>query len=191
MFNGEILFSIQSNKVLNSGQTLSRGDILSEHGKVFMTQQQLLSNFLPAVTNHDFGLDAFYVFPSGEIWFSVVESFTDKRLGPIRAGDLLSSFGYRAFQNQDLLAAFGIADPTQDYGLDALFVTTDTQAPKPPPRFVQYRRSGEFLHLDWEGEGSVFQLEQSSSIFGPWIPCGSIVPDLSADTRCETAPGSM
>jgi len=79
---------------------LSRGDILSDTGGVFMTHQQLLANFQPAVTNHDFGLDALYVFPSGEIWFSVEESFTDNRLGAIQSGDLLSSLGYRIQQSR-------------------------------------------------------------------------------------------
>lgn len=191
MSKGEILFSIRSNIVLNSGQTIAHGDILSERGIVFMTNQQLLANFRPVITNYDFGLDAFYTFPSGEIWFSVAEDFTDKSLGLIKAGDLLSSFGYRAVRNEDLVASFGLADPTQGYGLDALFVISDTLPQKPPPRIVQYKLSGQFLHLDWDGEGSVFQLEQSGSILGPWLPCGPIVPDLSADTRCETTPGSM
>ena len=56
------------------------------------------------------------------------------------AGDLLSSLGYRVLSNGQLVAAFAPADPSLDYGLDALFVITDTLPPAPPPRIVKLRR---------------------------------------------------
>src|SRR5437899_2750369 len=43
MPNGEIYFSIQSNVVVSSTLTLGRGDILSDQGRVFMTQRHLLA----------------------------------------------------------------------------------------------------------------------------------------------------
>jgi hypothetical protein len=181
MPDGEILFSIQSNVVINSSLTLGRGDILSDRGRVFMTQRQLLANFQPAVTNHDFGLDALHILPTGEIWFSVEESFTDQRLGPIQAGDLLSNNGYIVFRNRSLLAAFAPSDPTQDYGLDALFVVTDTIELKPSPRILTQTRAGNRIHLEWDGEGDVFQVEQAPSPAGPWLPCTEILPELSGD----------
>jgi hypothetical protein len=185
MPDGEILFSIQSNVVVNSTLTLGRGDILSDRGRVFMTQRQLLANFQPAVTNHDFGLDALHVFPSGEIWFSVEESFTDQRLGSIQAGDLLSSNGYIVLRNSSLLAAFAPCDPTQDYGLDALFVVTDTQPSMPCPRITGQTSSGNRIHLEWDGDGEVFQVEHASSPVGLWLPCTEIVPDLSCDIDAD------
>jgi hypothetical protein len=191
MPDGQILFSIQSNVVTTSALTLSRGDILSDRGVVFMPHQQLLANFQPAITNRDFGLDALYILPSGEIWFSVEEGFLDNRLGQVQAGDLLSNFGYRVFSNADLLAAFAPADPSLDYGLDALFVVTDTQPPKPPPRIVRYSPSGDWFHLEWDGEGDVFQVEAAPSLNGPWTPCTEVVPDLSGDSpRGATAAAS-
>jgi hypothetical protein len=167
---------------------LSGGDVLSDAGRVFRTHQQLLANFHPAVTNHDFGLDAMYVLPSGEIWFSVEEGFSDSQLGTIQAGDLLSSLGYPVFRNQDLLAGFAPSAPAQDYGLDALYVVTDTQSPKPPPRILQHNRLGMAMHLEWDGEGDVFQVELSPSPLGPWLPCSPIVPDLSAQPECDSGP---
>jgi len=185
MPDGEILFSIQSNMVVNPALTLGRGDILSDRGKVFRTNRELLANFHPAVTNRDFGLDALQVLPGGEIWYSVEEGFTDNALGQVQAGDLLSSFGHRVFSNGQLVAAFAPADPEPDYGLDALFVVADTKPPALPPRIVKLRRSAGSTGVDWEGDGDVFQLEHAPSPFGPWLPCSPIVPDLTFDDQCD------
>lgn len=179
MPDGEILFSIRSNVVVSPTRTLARGDILSDHGKVFRTNRELLANFHPAVTNRDFGLDALQILPGGEIWFSVEEGFTDNGLGTVQAGDLLSSFGHRVFSNEQLVAAFAPANPALDYGLDALFVVTDTKPPSLPPRIVKLRRSVGSSSVDWDGDGDVFQLEHAPSISGPWSPCSPILPDLT------------
>ena len=191
MPDGEILFSIQSNVVVSSTLTLSRGDVLSDRGRVYLAHQQLLINFQPTVTNRDFGLDALRILPSGEIWFSVEEGFTDKRLGAIQSGDLLSNRGCRIFSNQELVAAFAPSDPAPDYGLDALFVVTDTQPAKLPPRIVRQTRSGAGFHLEWDGEGSVFQVQAGTGAAGPWLPCTDIVPDLSGDFTSDKAAASV
>ena len=181
MPEGEILFSLRSNVVVNAALMLGRGDILSDRGQVFRTNRELLTNFHPAVTNRDFGLDAMQILPGGEIWFSVEESFNDKGLGTVSAGDLLSSLGYRVFRNEQLVAAFAPADPSLDYGLDALFVITDTQPPAPPPRIVKLRHSVGSVGVEWDGDGEVFQLEHAPGISGPWSPCSPIVSDLTFD----------
>ena len=189
MPDGQILFSIQSNVVVDSTLTLSRGDVLSDRGVVFMSHQQLLANFQPAVTNTDLGLDALHILPTGEIWFSVEEGFMDNRLGQVQVGDLLSSLGYRVFSNAALLAAFAPADPSKDYGVDALFVVTDAQPPKPPPCIVGSSGASGWFHLEWDGEGNVFQVETALSPGGPWMPASEVVPDLSTDSPCG-APAS-
>ena len=187
MPDGEILFSIQTNIVVSASLTLGRGDILSDRGRVFMNQHQLLANFQPAVTNHDFGLDALHVFSSGEIWFSVEEPFTDQRLGPVQAGDLLSNNGYIVFRNRSLLSDFAPSDLTQDYGLDALFVVTDTQPLRPCPRIIGQTATGNRIHLEWDGDGDVFQVEHAPSPGGPWLPCTEIVADLACDIDAEAS----
>jgi hypothetical protein len=184
---GETLFSITSNIVVSATLTLGRGDILSDRGCIFQAQRQLLANFQPAVTNRDFGLDALCLLPSGEIWFSVEEGFVDSRLGPIQEGDLLSDRGCRVLSNRDLLAAFAPQDPTQDYGLDAVFVVTDTCAPKPPPRIVKWEQSGGIMHLQWDGDGDVFQLESAATPIGPWQTCSGIIPALSYGVTPDSA----
>ena len=190
MPEGEILFSIRSNLVVNPARTLARGDILSDRGRVFRTNRELLANFHPAVTNRDFGLDALHILPGGEIWFSVEESFNDQWLGTVQAGDLLSSFGHRVFSNEQLVAAFAPADPSLDYGLDALFVVTDTKPPAPPPRIVKLRRLAGATGVDWDGDGDVFQLEHAPSISGPWSPCSPILPDLTFDAAGDLPAGA-
>src|ERR1041385_7648370 len=185
--NGEILFSIQSNVVTAAGTTLTRGSILSDQGRIFLSQWQLMMNFRPSVTNYDFGLDAFHILPSGEIWFSVEEGFLDARLGQIQAGDLLSNFGYRVFSNADLLAAFAPADTSVDYGLDALYVVTDTVPPKATPRIIQQTRNAGGMHLEWDGVGEVFQLEHALDLQGPWVSCSPILPEISGDAACNVS----
>jgi hypothetical protein len=181
MPDGEILFSTRSNLVQSSGITLGRGDILSDRGRIFLTHQQLLTNFQPAITNRDFGLDALRILPSGEIWFSVEEDFNDSRLGTVRHGDLLSSMGYRVFSNRDLLAGFAPADSAQDYGLDALFVVTDTQSARAAPRIVRQIRTNNLLRIEWDGEGDVFQVETAPGLSGPWHACTDILADLAGE----------
>ncbi len=182
MADGEILFSIQSDLLVSNNVTLAHGDILSDQGRIYLTHAQLLTNFHPAVTNHDFGLTTFRILPSGEIWFSVGESFTDNQLGPIQRGDLLSSLGYKVFSNQDLVAAFGPADPAQDYGLDALWVVSDSLPSKPPPLITRQTLSGGVLHFDWQGQGSAFQMETGGTPLGPWLPASQITAGTSWET---------
>jgi hypothetical protein len=181
MADGEILFSIQSNVALMTGQKLGRGDLLSDRGHVFRSNRQLLENFHPAVTNQDYGLDAVSVLPTGEIWFSVEQGFTDNQLGPIEPGDVLSDQGRRIFSNRQLVECFGPLDPSVDYGLDALFVVTALRPPQLPPRFLSLwcNRSTDHVCMDWDGDGAVFQVEGAASMSGPWAPCSPLVPDLS------------
>ena len=190
MPDGEILFSIRSNVVVNTSLTLGRGDILSDRGTVFRTNRELLANFHPAVTNHDYGLDALQVLPGGEIWFSVEEDFTDNQLGTVQAGDLLSSLGHRVFSNRELVAAFSPADPVPDYGLDALFVVTDTKPCPPPPRIVNLRRVAGSNCVEWDGDGDVFQLEHAPSLSGLWAACSPILPDLNFEDACDVTAGA-
>ncbi len=181
MPDGEILFSIQSNLITSASQKLGRGDILSDKGIVFRSNRQLLAKFHPAVTNYDYGLDALSVLPSGEIWFSVEEGFTDSQLGKISSGDVLSDQGYRVFSNSQLVSAFGPQDATADYGADALFVVTGTRPSPGQPWLIgcQFDRQHNRMCLNWDGDGDVFQVERAPGLSGPWEPCSPILPDLT------------
>ena len=191
MPDGEILFSIQSNVLANLSFPLSHGDILSDRGRVFRTNKELLSKFQPTNTNYNYGLDAFHIRANGEIWFSIVEGFTDRKLGIVRPGDLLSSLGHRVFSNSQLLAAFAPTEPDQDYGLDALFVISDTKLPASPPRIVKLspNSASGSMQFEWDGEGAVFQLQRAKNLSGPWETCSPILPDLSLDDACDLTEG--
>jgi len=188
MADGQILFSITTNVVsATTGGILYRGDILSDRGEVFRTHQQLLARFHPSQTNQDFGLDALYVWPGGEIWFSTEVGFQDAFLGVILPGDLLSDDGYRVFGNLELVSAFAPLEDASDFGLDALFIVTDFTPPAPAPRLL-----GTDVHpgtaVSWEGQGRVFQLERAANPTGPYVPLSPIVSD---STFTDSAPGQL
>lgn len=193
MPDGEILFSIRSNVVMKSGETLARGDILSDRGWVFRSNRLLLVNFHPAITNRDFGLRAFQLLPTGEIWFSLDEAITDNRLGAIQAGDVLSSLGHRVFSNERLVAAFAPADPSPDYGLDAMFLVTDLTPTSPPPwiRSIHHDRQTNRMRLDWDGEGAVFEVQRAANLSGPWESRSPILPELSFEEAFEGTNGAQ
>ena len=179
--SGEALFSISSNVFSERlGITLHRGDLLSTTGGVARSNQQLLSLFHPA-KSADYGLDAIYIWPGGEIWFSTEQGFQDNVLGPISDGDLLSDQGYIVLRNSDLVRAFTPADNTNNFGLDALYVITDAMTPAPAPRLsiTATNTQTRSATLTWQGLGRVFQLERATTVTGPFQPLSPIVPDLS------------
>ena len=179
--DGEFLFSIRTNMFSERlGRMLRRGDLLSSGGTVVASNQQLLSRFHPETTG-DFGLDALFVWPGGEIWFSVEDGFQDRELGAIGAGDLLSNQGIVVYRNLELMSAFAPIEDLADFGLDGLFVVTDLNVVSTPPHLTNIRKSNVMTHLEWEGPGRVFQVMRSGRVQGPFEPASPIVPDLSFD----------
>jgi hypothetical protein len=123
---GEFLFSIEKDFFSERlGQTISNGDLLSEKGYVYKTIGDLLSKFklYPTFAPVDFGLDAVYVWPWGEVWFSTKSSFGAEQFEMITPGDLLSSYGKVVLRNRELLENFKPTEKIADFGLDALEVS--------------------------------------------------------------------
>ena len=180
---GEIFFSIPTNVFSERlGVALHRGDLLSTSGTVVRSNQQLLARFHPANATNDYGLDALYIWPSGEIWFSTEDAFTDSVLGSIPSGDLLSDQGYIVFRNLELLNAFAPTNAPSDIGLDALYVVTDATPPAQAPRLaIQVNTPAGSASLTWQGQGRVFQVERAADVTGPFQPLSPILPDLSFD----------
>jgi hypothetical protein len=177
---GEILFSIRTN-VFSHGlnTTLHHGDLLSSTGSIMRTNQQLLASFHPTDTTNDYGLDAFYLWPSGEIWFSTETGFQDQVLGPVFAGDLLSDQGYIVFRNLELLGAFAPKETLTDFGLDALYIVTDATPPAPSSLLaIKIGSSSESASLTWQGQGRVFQVERADAATGPFQSLSPILPGL-------------
>jgi hypothetical protein len=194
MPDGAILFSIATNAFSETlGVMLTRGDLLSNKGQIVKTSQQLLSSFQPNPKDGDYGLRAFHVWPGGEVWFSTETGFNGA-LGPVLAGDLLSDQGYIVFRNLELMSAFAPLEDLADFGLDALFVVTDTLPTPPPPRLLSVTRSvlPPGWVIQWDAPGRVFQLEMAPSVAGPYGPASQIMPDtkwLEADPLWDAASG--
>ncbi len=182
--NGEFWFSTTTNFFSETlGTTVRHGDLLSSSGQIIKLNEDLLAPFQPADPKQDYGLDALYVWPSGEIWFSVKTGFQSTNSSVYTAGDLLSDQGYVVFRNLELTGAFAPLEDVSDFGLDALFVVTDVASTAPAPRLTSFRvdPGTGAISAAWDGTGHVFQLEAADSITGPWFPYGPITPDLSLE----------
>jgi hypothetical protein len=187
--NGEILFSIEDELFSEAlGVTLRRGDLLSDKGVILRTNKELLASFEPVDSESDVGLDAVHVWPNGEIWFSTELGFQSKTLGFILPGDLVSTGdvlttkGFIVFRNLDLLQPFGPLEDLVDFGLDALFLVTESRIIKPPTPRATISRDGSPGHIwiGWAAEdGKVFQVERADDPSGPYAPIGPISPEVT------------
>jgi hypothetical protein len=176
--DGEVWFSLTRQVTSQKlRRALHRGDLLSSTGRVVRAYTELLALFQPAEPALDPGLDAVYIWPNGEIWFSVEDPFVDKQGNRYGTGDLLSDQGWVVARNRDLLAAFQPVEDLADFGLDALQVISDVEPAWPTvtllPRLVLSRGpDANDLRLDWAGQARFYQLERATDLQGPWHPWG-------------------
>jgi hypothetical protein len=121
---GEIAFSLAQAAFSSTLGTLHPGDIVSDQGRLLRTNLSLVSAFVPAAPfPPDFGVAALKLMPDGETWFSTQTNFFSKILGRmLQPGDLLSDNGTLVRSNAQLLAQFTPANPTNDYGLNSIYV---------------------------------------------------------------------
>lgn len=181
MSSGEVYFSIEQDFFSEAlGRTIRRGDLLSSRGQILVTNEQLIARFNPAESKKDYGLDALWVWPSGEIWFSTEEGFYGQHFEPYGHGDLLSDQGYVVFRNLELLNRFAPLEDLADFGLDGLFIVSDATPLPAAPRFNSVHRNpaSGVVELQWQGEGRVFQVERANDLDGTFAPLSEIVPDL-------------
>lgn len=137
-------------------------------GYIVKKNRDLLSVFQPSEPNKDYGLDAFYIWDNGDVWFSTTQGFTSQTLGIIRAGDLLCDKGYIVYKNLDLLSKFSPLEDLADFGLDAIFIVTDLNVPLQPYHKQEIENGN--LTFKWQGEGRIYQIEKADNILGPFIP---------------------
>jgi hypothetical protein len=183
MPGGEICFSVTNDFFSERlGRRVRRGDLLSSSGRILKTNEELVARFRPADPKKDYGLDALYVWPSGEIWFSVETGFYGQHFESYLPGDLLSDQGYVVYRNLDLVGAFQPLEDLADFGLDALFIVTDVAAP--PAAAGSLRCAAPLLDqktgnvtLNWKGSGHVYQVEKATNILGPWQPISPILTE--------------
>lgn len=164
--------------------SFGHGDILTVNttagtGGLFKKNADLLVQFHPAEVK-DYGLDALYIWPSGEIWFSTTNDFSDSVLGTVTAGDLLSDAGYIVYRNADLTAALQpVGTSPTDFGLDAVAVISDAVVDDGATTIkAVWDSANKGVIVSWKGGGRVFQLERASDVAGPWSAITPIIPDL-------------
>ncbi len=156
------------------GVTIGRGDLLSSQGTVVRRQAELLAHFQPPAGKPDYGLDAFHVWPSGEIWFSLESGFQDAALGPISDGDILSDQGYVVGRNLDLLRPFQPLEDVANFGLQGLWVVSDVAVAG--PALARWTTTPTGPALRWSGLGRVFQVESTERLDDPFVAAGPLTP---------------
>jgi hypothetical protein len=182
----EIFFSIEHDFSPETlGRTIRRGDLLSSQGIIVRTNEQLIARFNPADPKKDYGLDAVWVWPGGEIWFSTEERFYGQHFESYEPGDILSDQGYVVYRNLELLSGFAPLEDLGDFGLDALFIVSDAAPPLPGSQFTRIRRDAatSVVELQWDGKGRVFQVQRARNVSGPYVPASEIVPTCSSTTQ--------
>ncbi len=180
MDNGQIWFSISSNVFSeNLGVQLSRGDILSNDGKVIKTSQELLSNFGADPADGDYGLASIYVWPSGEVWFTTEADITNSKFGPLYSGDILSDQGYLVYRQEEVLQNLGSVPSDQKFGIHALYVISDAVTGANAPTITKLTRNAAGqVTLEWSGSGHVYQVQAAGQVGGPFLP----VSDYQVET---------
>jgi hypothetical protein len=168
------------------GDWVGRGDVMTTRGIRVASFQELLKGFDPVKPEVDPGLDALWVWPSGEVWFSTEEGVELSGGRFLLEGDLLSSRGEVVFRNLELVSRFAPLEDAASFGLDSLTVVSDVlEAPVPAPTLT-IRSEGGVLVLSWTRPGRFFQLESAPGPGGPFVPVGGI--GLEGDRRLP-APG--
>ena len=177
MDDGEVLFSTVSNVSVQGG-VLDHGDLLGSKGRVVRRFKELVAAFQPQFIpgQADGGVDAFHVWPHGEVWFSVVDGFNSATVGWVRQGDVVSDGGWVVYRNLELLEGFQPLEDLADFGLTGLFVVTDAGTP-PDGAVLPLPRLGEEVLLEWKGPGRVFQVESSRAWDLPFQTNSPVLPD--------------
>lgn len=125
---GEVLFSIEEYVFSETLGPLQHGDILSDNGRIFMRNEDLISLFgsMPPIPH--VGLDAVHMMKDGEFLFSIEDEVFSEKLGVMLGrGDILSEKGTVFRTNKELLAKFEPTEGQVDVGLDALHVWPSTE----------------------------------------------------------------
>ena len=127
------------------------------------------------------GISAFYEDVFSETLGQIQGGFNDTQFGQILAGDVLSDQGFVVYRNLELVSAFAPIEDVAEFGLDALYIVTDTIPPAPAPRIISAigpGPGGDFS-LNWTGNGRVFQLEKATALTGPFAPISPLMVDLN------------
>lgn len=170
------------------GANLDPGDLLASSGVIVKPAKALLAALLPTNPDAAPGLDAFHLWPSGEVWFSTTGGFDSQVVGLVHPGDLLSDQGYVVFRNLELVGAFQPLEDLADFGLDGLFIVSDFESTAATGFKVQWQRNqAGGVDLTWTGPGRVFQVERTPDLRDPFV---AVSPVLAATVWSDAAPPS-
>jgi hypothetical protein len=176
-FSVEHDFAASASSMVQHGDILFR-DLATEDATIFKKNRDLLARFHPALQDKDYGLDALFIWPSGEIWFSTTDGFSDAELGDVGAGDILSDQGYVVFRNLELVSEFKPIEDVSNFGLDALVIISDVAEILPGPKIEVTANAPNSVLLTWKGSGRVFQVERADDVTGPFLSVTPIFSDL-------------
>jgi hypothetical protein len=131
------------------------------------SREQLFAypDYQPWLADPTVGIDAFYIWPSGEVWFSLRASWTAHTA-------IYSADGYGVFTDTFVFDAF---KPSIDPGLDALLVMTDWVEPPPNPPTLETPAS--LPTLKWSATAHAYQLEAAGNVEGPYFPASPVIID--------------
>lgn len=173
--NDEYYFSISSPVTRAAGGTLRRGDILSTRGQVIRSEPSLLARWQNPLIN-SVGIDAFHIWPNGEVWFSL-ENSLESPLGTVVPGDIISDQGYFVFRNLELMRPFAPLEDMADFGLDALSIISDASAAAGATT-LSIATNDEGITLNWNtSPARVFQLQKAPTPAGPWENLTDLILD--------------
>ena len=132
------------------------------------SREQLFAypEYQPWLVDPTVGIDAFYIWPSGEVWFSLRASWTAHTA-------IYSTDGYGVFTDAFVFAAF---KPSIDPGMDGLLVITDLVE---PPSNRPAIETTSFPNLKWFATAHAYQIEAAASVQGPFSPASPIIIDSS------------
>lgn len=161
------------------GRWIGRGDVLTSDGRIERSHQDLFARFKPTDPSPDCGLDGFYFWPSGEVWFTTEEGFQDSVLGYVTDGDVLSDQGYVVARNLDLVRDFQPLEDLANFGLQGFWAISDAAAAGPGAKLRVALDPGRAILLSWEGGGRVHQVEAADQCGDPFQPVTPLVLDTA------------
>jgi hypothetical protein len=165
----EFLFSIVNSGFSETqGITLNGADLLLSSGSLFLKSDKLLKNFSMPENVNEPNIDGFFLWPNGEIWFSLDSGFEDKNLGWISHGDILSSEGYVVLKNLDLLNHFSPLEDLADFGLRNFWIVSDASPGFKVQTLLSIKKQNDLLTLSWTGWARIFQVEATTDLQTPF-----------------------
>ena len=179
MDDGRILLAIKDPAFSETQpHSFQPGNIYDNAGQIYKTGAELYARFS---TKGDYGLRAFFVWPSGEVWFTPSTNFEDSALGTIHSGDLISNQGYIVYKNLELVSAFSPLEDLANFGLNSLYVVTDAGPEPGSCRITSFSKAGasQGVQIQWESTGRVFQLLQTDVLNGSFNPASPLMVDTS------------